>query len=138
MIIRNATIHDLESCEKLSHIPELLWADGGHYYYDFLKNYISDDSYFLVLEDNNSVIGYLLGEKLKAGGVIIWSLGIDEKYRRKGLGTQLLKKLEYNAKKDGCKWIYLVGRANKEGLKKFYLKNGFSVGERNLEYTKNI
>lgn len=138
MIIRNATIKDLSKCEELSEMPELLWVWWWHYDIDFLKNYISNDWYFLVWEQWQKIIWYLLWEKLKSQWSIIWSLWIDEKYRWKWFWTQLLKQFEKTVKINWWKWIYLVARANKEKLKQFYKKNGFTAWETNIEYAKNI
>ncbi|MDD5212945.1 MAG: GNAT family N-acetyltransferase [Candidatus Gracilibacteria bacterium] len=137
MNIREANINDLEKCEELSQMPELIWASGEYYTKDFLERYLeNNEGCFLVVELENIVIGYLLGEKLKAKGSIVWSMGIQKEYRGKGIGSKLLKTFEKNIQDDGYEWTYLVGRTESEELKHFYSKNGFSVGKNNTEYEK--
>lgn len=138
MLIRDADFSDLKKCEELSKNPEVLWTNWDYYHEDFFKNYVLNDGYFLVLEENKEIIWYLLWEKLKAKWVIIWSFSIDEKFRWKWFWTQLLKKFEYNVKKDWCKWIYLVGRAGNEKLRNFYLKNNYIEGTKNIEFVKEF
>jgi GNAT superfamily N-acetyltransferase len=51
---------------------------------------------------------------------------IEEEYRKQGLGTQLLKSAIEEAKRLNCYKIIGTSRVYKEGVHKFYLKNGFT------------
>ena len=66
MTIRSAKIEDLVQIEKLLSVPEFRFPDGGFPVFDFLKIYLDED-FFLVAEDNDKVVGAILGEQLKAG-----------------------------------------------------------------------
>lgn len=71
----------------------------------------------------NNVVGYLVGEyKNKENRFHIMSFGVDNAYRRKGVGTKILNyiKKRHDFK---CTSLY-VHAANKNAIA-FYAKNGF-------------
>lgn len=137
MNIREANINDLEKCEELSQMPELIWASWEYYTKDFLERYLENNEWcFLVVELENIVIWYLLWEKLKAKWSIVWSMWIQKEYRWKGIWSKLLKTFEKNIQDDWYEWTYLVWRTESEELKHFYSKNWFSVWKNNTEYEK--
>lgn len=137
MIIREANINDLEKCEELSQMPELIWASEQYYTKDFLESYLENNEWcFLVVEIDNVIIWYLLWEKLKAKWSIIWSMWIEKEYRWKWIWSKLLKTFEKNIQDDWYEWTYLVWRTESEELKQFYSKNWFSVWKNNTEYEK--
>lgn len=51
---------------------------------------------------------------------------IEEEYRKQGLGTQLVQAAIEESKKRNCYKIIGTSRTFKEGVHKFYLKNGFT------------
>ncbi len=72
MLIRNAIERDLKSLEELSKMDELIWASWEYYDVNFLKNYLSKEGSFLVFEEKDDVVWFLLWEKLQAKWSIIW------------------------------------------------------------------
>ncbi len=54
------------------------------------------------------------------------NLYIEEEYRKQGLGTQLVQAAIEESKKRNCYKIIGTSRTFKEGVHKFYLKNGFT------------
>ena len=50
---------------------------------------------------------------------------VDEKFRRKGIGTKIVKKAIEIAKKMNCYKIIATSRYKRKEVHKFYLKNGF-------------
>jgi GNAT superfamily N-acetyltransferase len=51
---------------------------------------------------------------------------VDEKYRRMGIATKLIKKCEEKAKRLGCKVIELDSAMHRIAAHKFYKKNGYT------------
>jgi GNAT superfamily N-acetyltransferase len=54
------------------------------------------------------------------------NLYVEEEYRKQGLGTQLVRAAIEESKKRNCYKIIGTSRIFKEGVHKFYLKNGFT------------
>lgn len=85
------------------------------------KNVAAGDKLYLAFENNN-VIGYLLANREKAGvGFCHW-LGIDKKFRHKGIGSKLLKRWEEDSIREGLHAIHLWTMENDL---EFYKKNNF-------------
>lgn len=135
--IRPATQSDLVRAEYLFNEPELLLASGKPMPVEYLEVYL-DDRCFLVAEDKDEVIGVIFGEYLKGGGVFLWYLIVDKKYRGRGVGTQLLLQFEQKAKANGRAWMILYAPLHNEKTKHFYKKHHFTQGKDHAEFTKEI
>ena len=70
----------------------------------------------------------------KRGRII--ELIVSNKCRSKGIGKQLLKKMENYFKTNGCKGILIDVFAYNESAQRFYYKNGYF--NRNIEMMKKI
>jgi len=78
----------------------------------------------LILKEDDCVIAGLLGY-IYWGCFHIDILWIDDRYRKQGYGTYLLKKAEEIAKENSCCFIHLdTLNFQAQG---FYIKNGYSV-----------
>ena len=51
-------------------------------------------------------------------------MAVDERYRNRGMGSEMLKELERVAREKGAKYIVLEARENAVN---FYLKNGYVI-----------
>ncbi|MCD6542080.1 MAG: GNAT family N-acetyltransferase [Thermoplasmata archaeon] len=51
-------------------------------------------------------------------------MAVDERYRNRGIGSEMLKELERVAREKGAKYIVLEARENAVN---FYLKNGYVI-----------
>ncbi len=60
----------------------------------------------------------------------IYYLAVDPAYRRNGIGTALMKKVEGLLAQRDCPKLNLQIRANNSDLQAFYEKSGYSVEER--------
>ena len=136
MKIRAAQKSDLKECEKIFHIPEMKESDGEYLDAKFLSYYL-DKKYFLVAEEDNTIIGAIFGEPLKGKGIIVWDFVVKKKYRGNGIGKALLAKIEHNAKQDGLEWIMLYSTNNKQTLE-FYTNSHYNKGTKYVEFLKNI
>ena len=60
----------------------------------------------------------------------VYYLAVDPAYRRKGIGTALMKKAEGLLAQMSCSKVNLLIRADNSDLQTFYEKLGYSVEER--------
>jgi len=82
---------------------------------------------FLVAEDerNDRIVGYIMGLIEWGHGHII-SIATSKEYRKRGIGTALLKKLEdILFKKYNVGYIALEVRFNNREARRFYYKRGY-------------
>lgn len=103
---------------------------------EFIKNGLKEYNDRIVGDDNHKVLSIVVKDKNEniIGGIIggtYWEwLYIDrfwirDEYRKKGIGTRLLKKIEEEAIKRGCKNVHLD--VHDFQALEFYIKNGYIV-----------
>jgi len=137
MKYRSCTTADITQCVKLFDLPELVTANGVGVNAPYLVKFINE-KYFLVAEDKGKIVGALYGEKLKAGGTMMWALAVDSNYQGKGIGTKLMKMFEKNARLDKRKWIVLHASTKTERTVNFYRKLGYDIGNKYVECAKDL
>ncbi len=84
---------------------------------------------FLVAQQDNIIVGYIIfWIRFEDEGHII-SIAVDEKYRRKGVGSRLVETAMKIFKKYNINKIKLEVRVKNSGARKFYRDMGFSEKE---------
>ena len=83
-----------------------------------------------VAEDDNKVVGYIgcvnyLAFELENEGMKIIALAVSKEYRRKGIGTQLLKTAEQWAKENNVEVVLLNSGLPREKAHTFYESQGY-------------
>lgn len=152
MNLRKATINDLKDIQKLNKMLFDLeyskydntlnvdWPyseDGINYYKDSIENKTT-----LVCEDNNNIVGYLIGElnteysynNIKQAEMC--NMYILEEYRGKGIGTKFFKEFKNICKNNGIKEIKLVASYDNKDAIEFYKKNSFK--EKEITFKINV
>jgi len=97
----------------------------------FEDNLNSD--FFIVAEEDSTVIGYILGEEREDEGVIV-SLAVSPDHRLQGVGTSLMKKVQ--RKMDVNRYFLIVRDSNREA-QIFYDRLGFSKITKIKDYYQN-
>ena len=81
---------------------------------------------FLVAQQDNMVVGYIIfWIRFEEEGHII-SIAVDPQYRRKGVGSRLLELALEIFKRYSINTIKLEVRVGNQGAIKFYMDNGFN------------
>ncbi|MDR3643058.1 MAG: GNAT family N-acetyltransferase [Candidatus Doudnabacteria bacterium] len=100
---------------------------------DITSERIEKDIYGIKISalDGGKVVGWtqlyiIRNERHDEPYAFLENLYIEEEYRSQGLGTQLVQAAIGEAKKLDCYKIIGTSRSFKEGVHKFYLKNGFT------------
>jgi len=137
VVIRPALKKDLVECEKLGDIPEFESPGGDHIDKKFMENYL-DKNFFLVVQENSKIIGYIIGEVLRGKGVIIWYFTIKKEGQRKGFGKKLLIEFEKRCKRNGIDWVVLYGPAFNINTLEFYKKMRYVRGNNFYEFVKEF
>lgn len=96
----------------------------------FRESTKSNDSITFIAMEENNIIGYILAGirnqpdfyKVKKAGVIS-GLMVENKYRRKGIGSQLLSKVKSYFEENGIKYYTVYTAVNNRGAIEFYNKN---------------
>ena len=89
----------------------------------------NNDNLFFIAEEKNQIIGTIISGFDGHRGWL-YSLAVHPDYRRKGIGTTLVKKALDELKKLGCLKVNLQIYSNNKNVKDFYEKNGFLIEDR--------
>lgn len=110
---------------------------------DELEELINNEEIY-VAKENNNIVGYVIIEimeknnrKMRYRKILeISNLGVEENYRNKGIGTELLNFIKNKALENNCTDLYLtVNEENKNAIK-LYEKFGFKI--KNIAYSMQI
>lgn len=93
---------------------------------------------FLVAQEDNIIVGYIIfWIRFEDEGHII-SIAVDEKYQRKGVGSKLVKTAMKIFKKYNIHKVKLEVRVKNRGARKFYKNMGFTEKENLKKYYEDF
>ena len=95
----------------------------------FDKKIQQKDNLFYIAEHNNTILGTIIAGYDGHRGWI-YSLAVKPKYRRKGIGSQLITTATNELSKRGCLKVNLQITGDTSPYIAFYKKNGFNVEKR--------
>ena len=132
MIVRNVIADDIYR------VIELEYQNFDYPYPPEIVNFLFE-SYrdtFLVVEKDGEVIGFVIGIVQKKEGHIL-VIAIRDDFKRKGIGTFLMKKLIDIYKKKGITRLKLEVRASNIAAISMYKNLGFKITNRLKHYYEN-
>ena len=99
------------------------WSKENESQFGAGVSFASESFEIIAQDDMDNVLGTLRME-IKAGVTYISSLIVADKFRRKGIGSQLLDKAEAHSRSKGVHKVYLF--SNKDNpCCKFYFRKGY-------------
>lgn len=135
MIIRKAKLKDINECVSLSKIKEFEYPLG---FPDKESLTNSLDKIFLVVEEDNKVIGFILGYPLTQKLVYLDLMTVHKNYRGKGIGQKLIKTFKEELKKRGVKEYLLFTPSFNKRTINFYQKKGLKKGKQYTLFCEDI
>lgn len=118
--IRKARIEDIPAVYR---IEERSFKDP--YSPLLLMNFLALYPYgFFVAEIAGNVVGYAIFREVAQKGHII-AIAVEERHRRRSIGTQLLKKVMEVFKERGAIGVWLEVRVSNLQAQRFYMDRGF-------------
>lgn len=98
----------------------------------------NENSFFLTALDDNRVVGYI-GMNVVVDEGYIFNVAVDENYRKKGIGSVLIRELVTFGKKNNLCFLTLEVRESNKNARSLYSKFGFiKVGERKDYYKEPV
>jgi ribosomal protein S18 acetylase RimI-like enzyme len=88
-----------------------------------------DPELFLVAVEKNTIIGTAMGGYDGHRGWI-YSVSVHPEYRKKGIGSELLRSIEAELMKRNCPKVNLQILETNEDVVEFYKKNGYFIEPR--------
>jgi len=83
---------------------------------------------FFVAKDDDKIVGYSRIHLYRwNNSAFIISLLVDAKHRRRGIGTRLLKAMEYFARKSKARVLMFDASPDNAPALQLYFKNGFRI-----------
>lgn len=143
-IIREAKIEDLKKIQELSqeliefeknmtkneYLVSMNWALSNKGYENYKKNIERENDFLYVVCINENIIGYMtcwINNKKdwdKYSTLEIGNIYVKEKYRGKGIGTELINTAKKICKEKDIKYMQLKVLSDNSSAINFYRKNG--------------
>jgi [ribosomal protein S18]-alanine N-acetyltransferase len=103
----------------------------------FSQFYESFPEGFLVAEHNQTIIGFLIGIKTTRTTARILMLAVDQHYRKKNLGSTLVKQFLDDMRQAHVTKVDLEVRMANQGTIEFYKKQGFVLKDALRHFYQN-
>lgn len=142
MIIRKATAEDIPKIKELSQDSfyhgaqfdqtlDTSWPSLHSEYYEGLVNKAKVMTF--VAEENDRIVGYLIGRIIKAENwrknikqiAELENMFIAERYRGQGIGKELIKQFKMWAEKSKVKHLKVIASAENTQAIEIYKRSGF-------------
>ena len=139
--IRLAEESDEASVYELVTALMAVSLDRKSFHEVFVQNLRDDNVLYYVAESDGSIIGFAslhIEPQLHHAGLVgeIQELIVHETVRDKGIGAQLVSRLEQEAQKRGCVSIEVTTKNFRVDAQRFYEQVGFKRTHEN--FTKNL
>lgn len=112
-------------------LPERYNPSLFSYFYETFPNG------FIVAESAHKIVGFIIGVKYNPDNAKILMLSVLKQYRRKKLGTELLKKFFQEISKENINHVELEVRTDNKVAISFYKENGFKILQKITEFYQN-
>ena len=115
-MVRKATMQDMERIFELVKDFATSFNPQKELFVQSYKDMLNDKKVFILVVDNgDKIVGYSLGfihATFFANGNVAWleEIMVDEKFRRAGVGSELIRAFEKKAIDNDCKLIALATR----------------------------
>ena len=121
----------------------------GEYWFSksFIQNTAETPGYDFVACDGDKIIGAIMVEIMDRPKMWVFFFVVDKKYRRRGIGSKLLKAVEKKCSKD-FPLLFVDTGPNDIEANSFYKKHGyeekariddwFNIGEAGIIYSKRV
>jgi len=124
MAVRNFEYEDLIHVVRIA--DEALTENYTMDFFLYLWQISSDG--FLVADENNRVVGFIIGMLTAMDELRILMLAVEKDYRRRGIGSMLLKNLMMRY--PHARRVYLEVKCSNHEAIKFYKRHGFVIKEK--------
>ena len=104
---------------------------------EIAKKVSRDPDLFLVAENDNDLIGTIMGGFDGRRG-IIYHLAVAGQYRQRGVGSQLLAEVEKRLRAKGCLKCYLIVLSENVEAAQFYERHGWQHMSNDILFGKEL
>ncbi len=127
---------DKKDIQELSELEKEIFPEDPWSYTQILNEFENGFSRIWILKVNKRTAGYLIFRKFNPE-IEILRIGVKKEYRRKGIGTELMKRLFNFAIKEKISKIFLEVKMSNTPAYSFYKKMGFKELYRRKNYYKD-
>ena len=124
LVLRSYEPHDFNALHRLD---QSCFPAGISYSKTTLRYFLTIPSADCVVAlDENKIAGFIVSEENPPLAHII-TLDVDQKHRRRGIGTALLEKLESNLAARGVRSILLEAASDNAAAVAFWKRHGYRI-----------
>jgi ribosomal protein S18 acetylase RimI-like enzyme len=127
-MIRIANLNDIPIINNICNSNQALVSTKDDAdYTSWLTAHVNSDSLFYVYEIDNSVVGFILSEKLVHNGLMVWMSGVFDKYNGKGIGIKLYEYTEKKSREINIKWMLCYGYVDNNVVNRILINKGYET-----------
>lgn len=101
------------------------------------KKLLRDPDLFLIAEDDGEIVGTVIGGFDGRRG-LIYHLAVSTSFRRRGIGSELMKEVEARLRAKGCIRCYLLVTTDNPEAMKYYNQLGWTHMDYVVTFGKNL
>ena len=137
MIIRQFAMDDYEQVRQLWQICKLPLTAAYDGQDAICKKLERDPDLFLVAEENKAILGVVMGT-WDGREASIYNQCVEPRFRRTGIGSQLVKEVERRLKDKGATKISLLVDKDNLDAQDFFEAHGYQMDDRQVILTKEL
>jgi len=108
--IRKATTEDIDAIHRILNMEPFKYDDNLPYERSWIEQLVLNERCLtLVYENENQIKGFISGEKLISGAIMIWFCAVKAEFQNKIIGIKLYYEFERECKNMGINAILAYG-----------------------------
>lgn len=115
--IRKAEISDIESIHKILDMEPFKYDDEIPYERSWIEQLVSNERCLTLVYENDGLIkGFISGEKMVSGAIMIWFCAVRKEFKNNIVGIKLYYEFERICKETGVNAILAYGYKTSAGM----------------------
>jgi ribosomal protein S18 acetylase RimI-like enzyme len=108
--IRKARPEDIDIIHHLLDMEPFKYDDGLPFDRAWIENLVNDEKCLTLVYETDGVIkGFISGEKLISGSILLWFCAVKKEFQNGIIGPRLYFEFEKHSKEKGCNSILAYG-----------------------------
>ena len=108
--VRKAQVNDIDAIHNILDMEPFKYNDEVPYERSWIEQLVINDRCLtLVYENEGQIKGFISGEKMVSGAILIWFCAVKKEYQHKIIGTKLYYEFEKVCRESGINAILAYG-----------------------------
>lgn len=115
--VRKAEVEDIDLIHNILDMEPFKYDDNVPYERTWIEQLVTNERCrTLVYETNGEIKGFISGEKMVSGAVMLWFCAVKLEYQQRNIGIRLYQEFEKTCKAEGANAILAYGFKTSAGM----------------------